>query len=170
MKTYRRFAFLIIVSLLMELSSYCQNEFITLSGIHIVKGLDNKDYLREVLGENRFTLVEKGKIENTINGFYEKWQLMSLYYVDIKTIPGKVNMINVYIHQALTGVPERLLADIKQYFPNRQLINREENLIMLDNTILNKEYGYIIQYSREIDNVKIDITFRYPDYFFQFKN
>lgn len=160
--------FLIILSLFCCEAAIGQNEWFTLKALHIIKGLDNTEYFREILIANHFNLSEKGKIDNTINGYYEYWK-SGIVEVDIQKIPGTQNTIRVRINEALTGVPERFVLGVTQLFPHKKIEKKDENIAILDGTLINKEERYNLIYSRDIDNVVVYAWFHYPDYCFNFQ-
>ncbi|MGA2407212.1 MAG: hypothetical protein ABSF81_10750 [Bacteroidales bacterium] len=157
---------LIVVSILYCGITYGQNEFVTLTSSDLIKGLDNKDYLRKKLIENGFTIIGKTGIGITKTGFYESWQFKSMLYVDIIYSPGKENTIKVGIHETLTGLPERLI----QSFPHKKIEKIDEHLPTINVTPINKEISYSLAYSRDSDNVRVVIWYDYPYYFFEYKD
>lgn len=155
-----------VVSILYCGTIYGQNEFVTLTSSDFIKGLDNKDYIRERLIENGFTIVGESGIRIAKTGFYEYWQFKSMLYVDIIYSPGKENTIKVGINEAFTGLPERLI----QSFPHNKNKNKEERLANINVTPINKKTSYSLVYSRDNDKVGVVIWFDYPYYFFVYTN
>lgn len=147
---------------------YGQNSYTALKGSDFVKGLENKDNLRGLLLENHFYLSEKGKIGNTVAGHYEYWQ-SSVYYVDIMATPGKLNQIEVRVHETMTDIPQHIMLDIKRLFPTKSIEEQDEHLAIIDGTIINKETRCYLKYSRNTDNFQVVIWFDYPYYHFRFQ-
>jgi len=153
-----------VVSILYCGITYGQNEFVTLTSTQFIKGLDNKDYLRDILIENGFTAARQEKNSISKPKFYESWQYKSLLYVDILDRRGKENLIVVGIHESFTGLPERLL----QSFPRKKIKKRDEQLANIDVTPINKDATYSLIYARDNDKVGVYIWFDYPFYYFQY--
>ena len=149
-------------------STYGQNYYTSLKGSDFVKGLENKDNLRGLLLELQFHLSEKGKIGNTVTGYYEYWQ-SSVYYVDIKTTPGKLNQIEVRVHEAMTDIPQHIMVDIKRLLPNKEINKQDDYSAIIDGTLINKETRFYLKYSRNTDNYEVIIWFDYPYYYFRFQ-
>lgn len=152
-----------VVLILYSGINYGQNEFVTLTSSDLIKGLDNKDYLREILIKNGFTKVGKEGIDVTKTGFNEYWQISSMVYVDIL---DQENTIKVGINEAFTGLPERLI----QSFPHKKIENKDENLSTINVKPINKKTSYSLVYSRDSDKVIVAIWFDYPYYFFEYRH
>ncbi|MGC1391906.1 MAG: hypothetical protein WA816_12795 [Bacteroidales bacterium] len=165
MKTVFNLA-IFIISVLYCGIIYGQNEFITLTSQDFIKGLNNKDFLREKLSNNGLTAVGKNEAGSTINGFYESWELKPLLYVDIIYKPGNENTIKVGIHDVYTGLPQRLI----KTFPHKKVENRDNNLATVNIAPTNKKISYSLGFSGDSNYVRVVIWFDDPYYFFEFKN
>jgi hypothetical protein len=153
-----------VISILYCGITYGQNEFLTLSSVHFIKGLDSKDYLRESLSENGFTIIKKGKNKSLKKGYYEYWQYKSVVYVDIIYRPGKENYIIVRINKDFPDLAERLI----QSFPHKNKEIRDDHLATIRVTNINKETSYSLMYSRDSDYVGVFIWYDDPNYFFEY--
>lgn len=145
----------VILSLLYCGIIYGQNEHIKLRCSDYIIGLNNVDFLRERLSESGFTLLESG------GESYELWQ-ETIYRVEFTTN----KRISVSINKAYTGLPERLFEEIKQSF---QCTKTDEEC---DTATLNGEHFYrkvyYQTYSRDIDNVKVNVSYHGGQYHFTF--
>ena len=155
-----------VVSILCCGINYGQNEILTLTSPDFIKGLDNKDYLREKLTKNGFIEVGKEGIDITKTGSYEYWKFSSMVYVDFIYNAGQRNTIKVGINEAFTDFPERLI----QSFPHKNIEKREEHQPTINKTPINKKISYYLVYSRDSVNVTVIIWFDNPHYFFEYKH
>jgi hypothetical protein len=155
-----------VVSILYCGITYSQNKFVTLTSSDFVKGLDNKNYLREKLIKNGLTIVGKSGTGSTISGFYESWELKSLLYIDIIYSPGNENTIKVGINDTLAGLPKRLI----QSFPYKKSEKRDDYLATVNVAPTNKKISYSLGCSRDSNKVRVVIWFDSPYYFFEYKD
>jgi hypothetical protein len=155
-----------VVSILYCGITYGQNENLTLTSPDIIKGLDNKDYLREKLTENGFIMVGKEGIDITKTGSYEYWKFSSMVYVDFIYNAGQKNTIKVGINEAFKDLPERLI----QSFPHKKIEKRDERKSNIYVTPINKKTSYYLVCSRDTDNVAVMIWFDNSFYFFEYKH
>jgi hypothetical protein len=139
--------------------TYSQNNFVTLTSSDFIKGLDNKDYLREKLLENGLSITGKDG-----NGTNEYWSYKSLLLVDIIYSPANENIIKVGIYDTLAGFPKRLI----QSFPKKNAGTSDGNLTTVNAAPLNKKISYSLKYSRDSDYVGVVIWYDDPYYFFQY--
>jgi hypothetical protein len=150
---------LIVVSTLYCTITYGQNNFVSLTSSDFIKGLDNKDYLREKLLENGLTLTGKDG-----NGVNEYWSYKTFLLVDIIYSPGNENTIKVGVNDTLAGLPKRLL----QSFPHKNAGISDANLSTVNAEPINKKISYSLKYSRDSDYVNVLIWFDEPYYFFEY--
>jgi hypothetical protein len=154
-----------VFSILLCGVTYSQDKVVTLTSSDFIKGLNNKDYLRKKLIENGFSIIGKNGTSTTQSEFYECWQYKSLLYVDIIHGADKENTIKVGVHENFSGFPERLIKS----FPYKKNENGDKQTVPVSVTPTNKEISYILDYSRDSDNVRVVIWFDHPFYFFEYK-
>jgi len=157
--------FLFVVSI-----SYCgithsQTNYVTLTSIDFVKGLDNLDYLRGKLIENGFTISRTSGAVGYTPGFYESWQFETMLYVDIIYKTVNENTIKVGVHETFNGFPERLI----QSFPHKKTEKRTDHIEAVNIAPTNKAINYSLTLTRDSDSVTVFIWFDKPYYFFEYK-
>jgi hypothetical protein len=154
----------LVVSILYCGITYGQNIYINLTSSDLIKGLDNKDFLREKLAANGFKITGKNLIGTVSNAFYESWQYESSLFVDIIYNPGKENIIKVGVHENYKGFPERLIRS----FPKKSTVHRDDPLTDVNVSPINKTVSYALEYVRDNYKARVIVWYDYPYYFFEF--
>jgi hypothetical protein len=139
-----------------------QDDFIALSSSQFIKGLENQDYLRKVLTDNGFKLVDKWKVKNFKGGLYEYWSYDSLVFVDMVLMRGQKADITVRIVAELPELPVRLL----ETFPFSKNEMRSTNLSSVNLARFNKDKAYSLRYAQEGKNIGVYVWYDDPYYFF----
>jgi hypothetical protein len=155
-----------VVSVFCFGTTYGQDEFVSLTSSQLLKGLSDKDYLSTVLTGDGFTLVKKSKIYTIKTGFYEYWQFKSAVFIDLIYGPENDNNIILRVHKDYPDVSERLI----QTFPQKRNQEYVSHIESINLTHLNKESAYSLKYSRDGENVGVDIWFDDPFYYFQYSS
>jgi hypothetical protein len=163
-----RIIFRLIMTVILVLYTgitYCQNDFVTLTSLDFIKGLDNRDFLREKLKENGYTAAGKGATSASTKGLYEAWQVKTLLYVDLINNSVEGNIVKVAIHESIAGFPERLI----QTFPRKENEQRNAPLPSVNVKPVNKDISYSLIFPRDSDNIQVLVWYDAPYYFFQYK-
>jgi len=145
---------------------YGQEDFITLTSLQLIKGLDNREYLAERLTENGFTRTGGNNKVSSRSGYQEYWQYKSFLFADVLNKPGKQNFIILRIDQSFEGLTNRLL----ESFPYKKSNKSSMNLSAIDITRINKKNNFLLSYPRDSDVVSVYIWFDSPYYFFEYTN
>ena len=136
----------LVISVLYCGITFGQNDYITLTSAHFLKGLDNQDILRAALTENGFTLVKKWKVQNLTGGIYEYWQYDSVLFVDIMLKKGNQNDITLRVYKDFTGLPERMI----ETFPSKNKELRDNYLTDIKVAHIDKQTAYSLKYTRRM--------------------
>jgi hypothetical protein len=153
-----------VVSVFCFGTTYGQDEFVAITSAQLLKGLKDKDQLRTILTENGFTLVKESRIYTRKNGIYEYWQYKSMIFIDVIYNPSMENYIIVRIHKDFTDISQRLI----QTFPHKRNQEYESHIEDINFTHINKSTAYTLRYTKDGDNVGVDIWFDDPFYYFQY--
>ena len=157
----------IITALIISCSViYGQDDFITLTSLQLIRGLDDRDYLAGRLTENGYNKTGGKKKMNSRSGYHEYWQYKSLLFTDVINRRGKQNFIILRIDQSFKGLSDRLL----ESFPYKTGNKGNLDLKGIDLTRINKKNNFALSYPRDSDVVSVCIWFDSPYYFFEYFN
>lgn len=145
-------------------TAYGQAEFVALTSSQLLKGLKDKVQLDTVLNENGFTLIKESKIYTRKTGIYESWHYKSLIFIDMIYNPSMENYIIVRVQKDYPDLSERLI----QTFPHKRNQEYEDHKEDINRTHINKSTAYTLRYTKDGDNVGVDIWFDDPFYYFQY--
>jgi hypothetical protein len=163
-----RIIFRLIMTVILVLYTgitYCQNDFVTLTSSDFIKGLDNRDFLREKLKENGYTVAGKSTTGALTKGLYEAWQIKTLLFVDLINNSLEGNIVKVAIHESVAGFPERLI----QTFPHKENEQKNAALTSVNVKPVNKDISYSLVFPRDSDSIQVLVWYDAPYYFFQYK-
>lgn len=146
--------------------TFGQNEYITLTSIQFLKGLDNQDILRDALRENGFVLVKKWKVQNLNGGIYEYWECDSALFVDMELKRGHQNAITLRIYKDFKGLPERMI----ESFPSKNKELRANYLEHIKVTNIDRKQAYTLLYNKDDENLLVSIWYDDPFYFFKYQS
>ena len=153
----------LVISLLFCGIAGAQDEFFALSSAQFLKGLDNQDYLRNILTENGFTLARKWKVTNLRGGIYEYWEHQPLVYVDMIMRRGQKCDIVVRVFDTVKDLPDRLL----QTFPYKKE-RLDDDLSRVNLKQLSKDKQYSLKYEQDGKDVGVFIWYDSPFYYFEY--
>lgn len=155
-----------VVSVFCFGTTFGQDEYVSLTSSQLLKGLNDKDYLSTILTEDGFTLIKKSKAPTLKTKLLEYWQFKSLIFIDIIYSPGRENYIIVRVNKDFTELSERLI----QTFPQKRNQEYKNHIEDINFTHINKATAYSLKYTKDGENVGVDIWFEDPFYFFQYTN
>jgi hypothetical protein len=141
-----------------------QDEFIALSSAQFLRGLDNPDYLHDILTQNGFELIKKWKVQGLKGGIYEYWQYESLVFVDMIRRRGQQGDIIVRVDKEVKELPDRLI----QTFPYKRIEMIDDDLSKVNLRQLGKDKRYSLKYTQEGKNVGVFVWYDEPYYYFEY--
>lgn len=156
----------VVVSVFFFGTTYGQDDFVALTSSQLLRGLKDKDYLSKVLTDDGFNLLKDSKIYTLKTGFYEYWQYKSVIFVDVIYNPSLENYIIVRVHKDYTDISQRLI----QTFPHKRNQEYENHIQNLNFIHINKATAYNLRYTKDSENIGVDIWYDEPFYYFQYTN